>query len=349
MKRKLFFLLALLLTLSPLPAAQAAGADFSDVSSVDWFAPYVDVCVEEGLMNGVGNGCFAPNAPLALDQMLVLASRLYDRQNGGDGNFPPLPERPEEWLQVFDSEGRAVANMLAVEEISYFDRYGRRELWLSFQEPLEEQTLTFQIGFPGDTVAFRSEGSFVAGETVIDTDPFLNAIIPEGAVVSRTSRDHYAIPIPQGRDVWDVHSLVSSYKFFMDSFDEYIAPYWEKWYYPAVYALNYREGVFLNLSSPHLEQPELQSEATAWREDLVITLCSLQPDLLRLYSAPELPDVPGDRYDEEQTQAILAFYQAGVLKGTGPEGRFDGTKPLTRAEAAAILARILRPELRLGS
>ena len=59
------------------PAAQAAGAGFSDVTPEDWFAPYVDVCVEEGLMKGVGDGLFAPNAPLGLDQMLVLTARLY--------------------------------------------------------------------------------------------------------------------------------------------------------------------------------------------------------------------------------------------------------------------------------
>lgn len=350
MKRKdICLLLALLLAFSPLPAAQAAGADFSDVAPGDWFAPYVGVCVEEGLMKGVGDGLFAPNAPLGLDQMLVLTARLYQRQKGGEGTFPPLPERPEEWLLAFDSEGNVVANILDVEEVSYFDQYGRRELWLSFQTPPEEQTLTFQIGFPGDAVAFQAEGHFVAGETTVDNDPFLSAIIPKGAVVTRTSRDHYAIPVPQGRTVWDVYSLVSSYQFYMESFEESIASYWEKWYYPAMYALNYREGVFFSLTSPHMETPALQPEDTAWREDLILTLHSLYPYPTMLYPAPQLPDVPGERYDEEQAAAILDFYQAGILTGTGPEGRFDGTKPLTRAEAAAILARILRPELRLGA
>ena len=38
----------------PCPALGAETAGFSDVSPEDWFAPYVEVCVEEGLM-GRGN------------------------------------------------------------------------------------------------------------------------------------------------------------------------------------------------------------------------------------------------------------------------------------------------------
>ena len=74
-KRLLPVLLALTLTL-PLPAlAKEASTGFTDVSPEDWFAPYVVVCVEEGLLNGVGEDRFAPGQVLNSDEALVMAAR----------------------------------------------------------------------------------------------------------------------------------------------------------------------------------------------------------------------------------------------------------------------------------
>lgn len=55
-----------------------------------------------------------------------------------------------------------------------------------------------------------------------------------------------------------------------------------------------------------------------------------------------LPD-PGFR----ENTMVLAFYNAGILTGTDKYGTFDPDKSLTRAEAAAMVSRIARPELRL--
>lgn len=44
---------------------------------------------------------------------------------------------------------------------------------------------------------------------------------------------------------------------------------------------------------------------------------------------------------------VLAYYNAGILTGTDKYGSFQGGKGLTRAEAAAMISRIVRPELRL--
>lgn len=43
---------------------------------------------------------------------------------------------------------------------------------------------------------------------------------------------------------------------------------------------------------------------------------------------------------------VLAFYNAGILTGTDPYGTFSPDKGLTRAEAAAMVARIVEPSLR---
>lgn len=44
---------------------------------------------------------------------------------------------------------------------------------------------------------------------------------------------------------------------------------------------------------------------------------------------------------------VLRFYNAGILAGTDRHGTFSGDNSLTRAEAAAMLSRILKPDLRL--
>ena len=43
---------------------------------------------------------------------------------------------------------------------------------------------------------------------------------------------------------------------------------------------------------------------------------------------------------------VLRFYNAGILTGTDDSGTFEGDKRLSRAEAAAMIARIVRPSLR---
>ena len=81
-KRLLPVLLALTLTL-PLPAlAKEASTVFTDVSPEDWFAPYVEVCVKDGLLNGVGDGVFAPGQTLNGDEALVMAARVLLMANG---------------------------------------------------------------------------------------------------------------------------------------------------------------------------------------------------------------------------------------------------------------------------
>lgn len=77
--------------------------------------------------------------------------------------------------------------------------------------------------------------------------------------------------------------------------------------------------------------------------------------LLNLVCAPEegllepinhieaLPD-PDFRNDV----VALQFYNAGILTGTDKYGTFAGPRSLTRAEAAAMVSRIVRPGLRLS-
>ena len=44
---------------------------------------------------------------------------------------------------------------------------------------------------------------------------------------------------------------------------------------------------------------------------------------------------------------VKRLYQAGIFTGVDEAGNFDGKAPLTRAQFAVILARLLSPELRV--
>ncbi len=107
MKRTLSVLLSVIIAMScfsPAWAAESeaqtkdvsAGTGFSDVSEEDWFAPYVALCVEEGLMQGTGEGRFEPEKELTDPESLTLALRLYDLQRGGAGT---LKTAPEDWYE----------------------------------------------------------------------------------------------------------------------------------------------------------------------------------------------------------------------------------------------------------
>ncbi len=101
MRRILSVVFSLIITLrclSPVLAAEDAG--FSDVSPEDWFAPYVEVCVEKGLLQGTGDGKFEPERELTDPECLTLALRLYDLRQGGSGT---LKTAPAEWSVHIES------------------------------------------------------------------------------------------------------------------------------------------------------------------------------------------------------------------------------------------------------
>lgn len=89
MKRILTLCLALSLMLPLSAFGTEEQSTFTDVSPDDWFAPYVEVCVEEGLMLGTGEGKFSPYQNLTLAQVIVLAARLYSQT--ADEEIPVLP------------------------------------------------------------------------------------------------------------------------------------------------------------------------------------------------------------------------------------------------------------------
>ena len=85
--------------------------------------------------------------------------------------------------------------------------------------------------------------------------------------------------------------------------------------------------------------PDPEKQAT--RLEFVQLLRAVLPDtaLEPLNDITTLPDVTDS--------GVLAFYRSGILTGIDRYGTFAGDRTLTRQECAAMVSRIVRPELRL--
>ena len=201
--------------LSPVLAVDPAG--FSDVSSDDWFTPYVELCVEKGLMQGTGEGRFEPDRLLTDPECLTLILRLYDLRQGGGG---VLQTAPAEWA-------------------SHIAAYWWRDAAYTYEtlQPAERTAFHDLIWFSEDGGSWLLEGYDI------------------------TSRLDFAL------------------------------------------ALDAAAG-------------------------------ELEP-INRIEAIPDTTD-----------QAVLRLYQAGVLTGIDESGVFCGAGSLTRAECAAMAARVLEPSLR---
>lgn len=51
---------------------------FSDVSADDWFGPAVAAAVDQGIVEGYGNGTFRPNNDLTRAEAVMIAQRVWE-------------------------------------------------------------------------------------------------------------------------------------------------------------------------------------------------------------------------------------------------------------------------------
>lgn len=121
----------------------------------------------------------------------------------------------------------------------------------------------------------------------------------------------------------------------------------EAWYQPAINYLKAHVedangvGPILGTRIVQMEDAPVYAVQNAPRWDLVSFLTSVLPEdaLAPINSITILPDSA----DED----TLRFYNAGILNGSDEYGTLLGNKPLTRGQAAAMLARVIDPSLRL--
>lgn len=86
----------------------------------------------------------------------------------------------------------------------------------------------------------------------------------------------------------------------------------------------------------------LLTDQPATRLDFARALAAVITDLEPINQAQPCPDLDGDAW-----ALVAPFYQAGIFTGVDQHGTFRPNGTLTRAEAATLMARILRPELRV--
>lgn len=238
MKKRLLPLilaLALFLNLNAL-ALGAERTTFVDVSPEDWFAPYVDVCVENGLLNGAGAGLFAPERVLSTEEALALAARLLWEIDAGEGDFP-VGGSPEEFH--------------------------------AFVHPADGPT-----AFGYELEAYRALAERWSWNEIY--------------YIARRFRDIY------GSGTTHFYTLAETAT---------------------------REQ-FFQLLMPAMELAGLPQ----------INKVDSLPDMLR----------------EEDANRLYRLYETGIVVGVDVYGSADLEGSLTRAEAAALLARILEPSLRLS-
>lgn len=68
-----------------------SSGEFTDVSSTEWYASYVEIAYEYGLVNGTSATTFTPNKNLTLAEAIKLASCLHSIYNTGSTNFEVCP------------------------------------------------------------------------------------------------------------------------------------------------------------------------------------------------------------------------------------------------------------------
>ena len=313
-------LLCLTLCSLPLPALgveQTTG--FSDVSPGDWFAPYVAVCVEEGLMRGTGNGRFEPERGLTMAECVMLAVRLDRFQKGEKG---PLPHAPEGWgtVRITDGSGTVV--------FSLKDYQGYGFSGSSNTIYLPQERVAPLAGKPGYLILNGTqcfEGQFILAEDSEDN--------------SMIGHEIAGLSFPD--EVLDYSEFDAITEGYYTEEKLTNAPDW------IIDAVCYAEEHGLDLGE--LSYDLSPASRISFLSALEGVTDPRKLDMLNTVEA--LPDIPARGYwtwgDGHTNGNFGDFYRAGILSGTDKYGTFNGGNPISRAECATILARILRPELRL--
>ena len=316
-KRFQYVILSIVIAFSFLfPAYGTENAPFSDVSPDDWFAPYIDVCVEEGLMAGTGDGRFSPGQYVTMAECILLTVRLDRLRKGGDG---PLTPAPKEWGTVVIT-GEDGAVLFGTEDYHGYHSSGDQDVICLPPEAVRPLVGT------GGKVSVNGTLSF-EGQFVVNEDPQADWNWAGLALYGLTYREF--------EEVLDGYALAGT------------LAQTPEWLLDGLYYAQ-QEGLDLGYLDV-LPYPATRLGFLTALEGV------MDPRELEQINIVEvLPDVPADRYmtwtdhGRSGTNGNFGdFYRAGVLSGTDEYGAFRGDLPLTRAECAAMLARLLRPELRL--
>lgn len=333
---------ALLVTALTLPAAAVTKVrgypGFSDIPSTE--NPYfnaVSTCYEAGLMNGTSETTFEPQGNLSIAQLVVLAARLYNIQQGGKGEIPALPTESmmkSSFLRFYDENGKLLKSYKPGDMATYNGLGGSFFISLSEtpDDPALPKTCTMEVGLKGYGTLRRYEGT---RESYNPLPGFMN----QGF---------------SGTGYRFLDESAAAVTMFFLGFDQELTDRLNgAWWFPAAFYLA-SEGCF-NLSgdliyranSKHAEDydPLTGFKAPASRAFFAWLVDAVTGELPVVNKTVAIPDVTEETQDAE---AILRLYRAGVLTGVDAAGNFKGNAPLTRGQAAILLARVIEPTARKG-
>ncbi len=307
---------------------------FSDVAEGSASYEAVKLCYERGLMNGTSDTAFSPQGKLNVAQLVVLAARLYNLQNGGGGTVPDLPDLGQPYLRFYDSEGNLFASFHSPQELQF--NAGEQpfiSLSNASDDPDLPETCKLEIGFEGYNHVKTFQGVKESHQSVPGT-------MNQGYVGTG-----YRFADPDAASFTMLPGI------------QYVEQYKEAWWFPAVFYLGsegvmgfdgelvYRASGGNNGDGSGYDPAVRFSRDNATRSLFAWLVERASGELEAINETVTVPDVNPD--ETLDAAAILRLYQAGVLTGVDQAGNFGGDKELTRAQAAIMLARVLDPALRV--
>lgn len=133
---------------------------FADISDGYWYGKYVAKVYALGLMDGRGDGFFAPNDPVTVAETITLAARLHDIYSGGDGEF----EESEPWYKVY-VDYAIEKGIISTDAWKYADATTRRQFAAILCAALPEEALNVINDVPDGVIP-----------DILDSDPSRDAI-----------------------------------------------------------------------------------------------------------------------------------------------------------------------------
>ncbi len=309
------------------PPLPAQSGKFSDVPAGSWFETGVDTCAEKGVMVGTGGDAFSPERELSQAECLTLAFRLYALQHGGD----ETPETaPEDWGQlaltladgtVFQGYGyqggegdpfgwwswpkNDVRGGYAMVPGEYSPDGAEQRAWMDAHPEAVASNAPASLTLNGETYQGTIWCWMPVGSYVLMFQP------EEGMSGAVNDRIYHALTREAGPDKWWRNV---SYTIVQRGLEDIFDPV-EFSDHPAT------RGFFA----------QLIAAACEGHLDQINTVTAI-PDLSR-----ENDGTTADDYRE----AAYTLYEAGILTGVDSAGTFAADATLTRAEAAAMVARAL--------
>jgi len=338
MKRKIISLtVALCLCLGLVPVtALAAEPVFSDVAPDAWYGQAVTLCAQQNIMEGTGEDTFSPDRVLSQAECLVLALRLHDLRNGGDGVFDPAPE---DW-------GKLTLTLADGTELTGFGLQNNEPLpgmdgakfffdWSSYSHNRSDYLCANLLPDPrldredpayaAASEALHSWGSAHAGAATVQVG---GMTIP-GTVDCWLPLGNWVLAFhPEAGDDSEGGQAIH------DALYSGVPSPSLRWAWPAAW---YQAQQGLTEISSSFDG------ADASREFFAFNLARAVGSLPAVRTV-DIPDMV-----RESSLPVYNLYQAGILTGVDEYGTFHAKGVLTRAQAAVMVARVLDQSQRVAA